>query len=90
MEHTTACDFVGIVSANNIPDKMEKAGFTTVKSQYVNAPIINELPLTLECVLKQELDGGKFSPITYDPVHHGYYRLGKCVGNAFKDGEKLK
>lgn len=52
MEHTTASDFVGIVSANNIPDKMEKAGFTTVKSQYVNAPIINELPLTLECVLK--------------------------------------
>ena len=115
VEHTTACDFVGIVSANNIPDKMEKAGFTTVKSQYVNAPIINELPLTLECVLKQELDGGKFvgeiknvsadekilgedgeidlskfSPITYDPVHHGYYRLGERVGNAFKDGEKLK
>lgn len=115
VEHTTACDFVGIVSANNVPDKMEKAGFTTVKSQYVNAPIINELPLTLECVLKQELDGGKFvgeiknvsadekilgedgeidlskfSPITYDPVHHGYYRLGERVGAAFKDGEKLK
>ena len=34
--------------------------------------------------------GGKFSPITYDPVHHGYYRLGERVGNAFKDGEKLK
>lgn len=65
MEHTTASDFVGIVSANNIPDKMEKAGFTTVKSQYVNAPIINELPLTLECVLKQELDGGNHrSPTT--------------------------
>ncbi len=90
MEHTTASDFVGIVSANNIPDKMEKAGFTTVKSQYVNAPIINELPLTLECVLKQELDGGKFSTITYDPVHDGYYRLDEHVGNAFKDGEKLK
>lgn len=34
--------------------------------------------------------GGKFSPITYDPVHHGYYRLGERVGNAFKHGEKLK
>lgn len=32
----------------------------------------------------------KFTPITYDPVHHGYYRLGERVGNAFKDGAKLK
>lgn len=31
-----------------------------------------------------------FSPITYDTVHHSYYKLGEKVGNAFKDGEKLK
>lgn len=31
-----------------------------------------------------------FSPITYDAVHHGYYRLGERVGNAFKDGAQLK
>ena len=43
------CDYVGIVSAKQEPNKMEKAGFTTVKSKFVNAPIINELPLTLEC-----------------------------------------
>lgn len=37
-----------------------------------------------------EIDLSKFTPITYDPVHHGYYRLGERVGNAFKDGTQLK
>ena len=37
-----------------------------------------------------EIDLGKFHPITYDTVHHGYYELGNRVGNAFKDGMKLK
>lgn len=45
------CDYVGIVSANKEPDKVKKAGFTTTKSKNVDAPIINELPLTLECKL---------------------------------------
>ena len=48
-ENVVASDYVGIVSGNDTFDKMEKAGFTTVKSENVNAPIINELPLTLEC-----------------------------------------
>lgn len=30
------------------------------------------------------------APITYDTIHYSYYRLGEKVGNAFKDGEKLK
>ncbi len=45
------CDYVGIVSANKEPDKVAKAGFTVSKSETVDAPIINELPLTLECRL---------------------------------------
>lgn len=48
-ENVVASDYVGIVSGNDTPDKMEKSGFTTVKSENVNAPIINELPLALEC-----------------------------------------
>ena len=52
------CDYVGIVSAKQEPNKMEKAGFTTVKSEFVNAPIINELPLTLECTLKKFNEDG--------------------------------
>ena len=51
--HTVAADYVGIASGNDTPDKMERAGFTTTKSEYVDAPIINELPMTLECRLKK-------------------------------------
>lgn len=59
-EHVAACDYVGIVSANDEPDKMKKAGFTTRKSEFVNAPVINELSLTMECKLKEIIDGDKF------------------------------
>lgn len=57
-KHVTEADYVGLVSGNKVPDKMEKAGFTTIKSEFVNAPIINELPMTLECrLLKFNEDG---------------------------------
>lgn len=46
-----SCDYVGLVSASKDPEKMKKSGFTTVKSEYVDAPIIKELPLTFECKL---------------------------------------
>ena len=42
-------DYFGIVSANNVPDKVAKVGFTVTPSPNVDAPIINEYPLTLEC-----------------------------------------
>ena len=52
------CDYVGIVSANDVPDKFEKAGFHALKSEFVNAPIIEELPMTVECkLLKFNEDG---------------------------------
>ena len=52
-------DYFGIVSANDVPDKIARAGFTVTKSTRVNAPIINEYPLTLECrvVEIQEREG---------------------------------
>ena len=57
-EQVVACDFVGLVSANDNPNKFSQAGFTAVKSQFVNAPIINELPRTVECeLLKFNEDG---------------------------------
>ncbi len=46
-----SCDYVGLVSGNNVADKLEKAGFHTEKSEFVDAPIITELPLTIECAL---------------------------------------
>lgn len=48
-KHIKEADYVGIVSGNWVPDKVEKAGFHTVKSDLVNAPVIEELPLTMEC-----------------------------------------
>ena len=48
-EQVVACDHVGIVSGNRERDKVAKAGFTTERSEVVNAPIIKELPMTLEC-----------------------------------------
>ena len=43
------CDYVGIVSANDVPDKFARAGFHATKSEFVNAPLIDELPMALEC-----------------------------------------
>lgn len=59
-DQVVACDYVGIVSAKNEPEKMKKSGLTTRKSQFVNAPVINELPLTLECRLIKIIDGSKY------------------------------
>ena len=46
------CDYVGIVSGNKVADKLEKCGLHTEKSELVDAPIIIELPMALECRLK--------------------------------------
>ena len=52
------CDYVGIVSANDVPDKFARAGFHSTKSSFVNAPIIEELPMTVECrLIKFNEDG---------------------------------
>ena len=53
-----SCDYVGIVSANDLPDKFSRAGFHATRSEQVNAPIIDELPMTVECkLLKFNEDG---------------------------------
>ena len=110
-----AADYVGIVSATYESDKMKKSGFTTTKSEFVDAPVINELPLTLECKLVKfnedgkvigeivnvsadeailgegdTIDVAKLDAIVFDPVNAAYLRLGEKVGNAFRDGAKLK
>lgn len=45
------CDFVGLVSGNDVENKLEKAGFHTIKSEFVDAPLIKELPMALDCKL---------------------------------------
>ena len=54
--HVAECDYVGIVSANNVPDKLERAFLHTEKAEFVDAPIIIELPMAVECRL-----------VSYDP-----------------------
>lgn len=49
VEQLAPCDYVGIVSGNREPNKFSKAGFTALRSEVVNAPIIEQLPMTLEC-----------------------------------------
>lgn len=55
-EHVAACDYVGIVSGSQAPDKFARAGFHATKSEFVDAPLIDELPMAVECRL-----------ISYDP-----------------------
>ena len=56
VQYINACDYVGIVSGNKEPGKFAKAGFHATKSEFVDAPLIDELPMALECRL-----------ISYDP-----------------------
>lgn len=116
VKNLVACDYVGVESGNKEPDKFEKAGFSATKSEFVNAPVINELPMTIECRLVSydpetcnligeiinvsadesilddngKIDPAKLRPITFDPVNNTYLEIGKKVGNAFRDGLKLK
>ena len=115
-DYVAACDYVGLVSGKQIPNKVERAGFHAVKSEFVDAPLMEELPMALECRLrsydaescrlvgeivnvsasetvldeKGKIDPAKLRPITYDSMNHTYLVLGEKVGNAFKDGMRLK
>ena len=115
-KHVMEADYVGIVSAHQVYDKIEKAGLHVIKSEFVNAPLIEEFPLAIECQLisfdedtellvgeiinvcadesildeNGKIDPILLDPITFDPVHHQYLRLGNKVGNAFQDGLNIK
>ncbi|MCC8023839.1 MAG: flavin reductase family protein [Clostridium sp.] len=52
VEHMAACDYVGIESGNTVSNKFEKAGFHAVSSEFVDAPLIEELAIAVECKLK--------------------------------------
>lgn len=60
VDTAAASDYFGIESGRNV-NKIEKAGMHAVKSAYVNAPVIQEYPLTLECrVVEMKPDGDGF------------------------------
>lgn len=115
--HVVEADWFGVVSGKKEPAKFAKSGLTATKSALVNAPIINELPIAIECefieyqsddtglgvigkVLQTSVEADKIKDgkvdiealqaIAFDPYTHGYYLVGKRIGEAFKDGMKLK
>ena len=51
-DYVKQCDYVGIESGNKVENKLERCGLHTVKSEFVDAPIILELPMAVECRLK--------------------------------------
>ena len=53
--HMDAADFFGIASGNRIDDKFERTGYHAVRSDKVNAPIIEEFPVVMECELLEVL-----------------------------------
>ena len=55
-DHVTEADYLGVVSGNDVPDKVAKAGLHAVKSEFVDAPIMEEFAMALECRL-----------VSYDP-----------------------
>ena len=116
-KHVTEADWFGVVHGSKEPEKFAKSGMSYEKSVLVDAPVINELPVAMECEFMEYQDGdtglgvigkvlrtsveeanmkdGKvdvdsLEAIAFDPYTHGYYKVGGRVGDAFKDGLKLK
>ena len=61
--HMDVADFFGIASGNTMKDKFERTGYTAVKSAFVNAPIIEEFPVVMECELEQVIENDTFYAI---------------------------
>ena len=64
-------DYFGVVSGND-EDKIKKTGVHVVKSNFVDAPIIEEYPLTLECVVESFEDGDLIGKIVNCSIDEKY------------------
>ena len=51
VDQTVACDYVGIESGTKVPDKVARAGWTVTRSEFVDAPLFDQLPMAMECEL---------------------------------------
>ena len=80
--HIEAADFFGIASGNKMPDKFERSGLSAVKSEKVDAPIVQEFPLTLECrVVEDKMEVYGHHIIGRRDEHGvGHHILGEIVG----------
>ena len=55
--HVVEADYFGVESGNKVAQKLENSGLTASKSEIIDAPIINEFPLCLECEFIEYQDG---------------------------------
>lgn len=53
VDHMDVADYFGIATGNTLPDKFAQSGYHAVRSEHVNAPIITEFPVTIECELAE-------------------------------------
>lgn len=115
--HMVEADYFGVEFGNRVTDKFARSGLTASKAETVDAPVINEFPICLECQFIEYQDGeygcgvigkvvnvtadegvmvngridmARVQAIAFDPYTHGYYKVTERVGEAFKDGLKLK
>ena len=115
--HVVEADYFGVESGNQVPDKFAKSGLTASRAECVDAPVINEFPLCLECefieyqsnaygcgvigkvvnvtadekvMVDGKVDMSLVNAIAFDPYTHGYYKVAERVGEAFRDGTRLK
>ena len=72
--HMDAADFFGIASGNKMDDKFERTGYTAKKSAHVNAPIIDEFPVVMECELAEVVE-----------TEHLYCIVGKILNTAAEE-----
>ena len=76
--HVVEADYFGVVSGNKAENKFAKSGLTATKAELVDAPVINEFPLCLECEF-----------IEYQDNEYGCGVIGKVV-NVTADESVMK
>jgi len=110
------CDYLGVTSGFKVVDKVEIAGLKVSKASCVNAPLLEDFSIALECTLisydpntcrcfgeivnvsvadrvldeNGKVDMKLVKPIVFDPFNKDYLVASEKVGNAFRDGLKMK
>ena len=72
--HMDVADFFGIATGNKMADKFERTGYHAVKSEFVNAPIVEEFPVVMECELAEVIN-----------TENMYAIVGKIINTAAEE-----
>ena len=117
-KHVVEADYLGVVSGNKVDNKLEIANLKYEKSEFVDAPVLLDFPLSFDCKVTKldqdpntlfivadivntsvdekylnkdgKIDFSKLDIILFNTLNATYHTIGEKVGNAFKDGLKLK